>query len=68
MMYGILTLRSIVHLILVELHDAQPWTTLGGALTWHFTEGALARLVYQAHNIEKSTRNATIVPQLLVEF
>ena len=51
-----------------QLHDAQPWTTLGGALTWHFTEGALARLVYQAHNIEKSTRNATIVPQLLVEF
>ena len=48
--------------------DAQPWTTLGGALTWHFTEGALARLVYQVNNIEKSTRNATIVPQLLVEF
>lgn len=48
--------------------DAQPWTTLGGALTWHFTEGALARLVYQINNIEKSTRSTTIVPQLLVEF
>ena len=48
--------------------DAQPWTTLGGALTWHFTEGALARLVYQVNNIEKPTRSATIVPQLLVEF
>ena len=48
--------------------DAQPWTTLGGALTWHFTEGALARLVYQVNNIEKPTRSATIVPQLLIEF
>ena len=48
--------------------DAQPWTTLGGALTWHFTEGALARLAYQVNNIEKSTRSAAIVPQLLVEF
>ncbi len=48
--------------------DAQPWTTLGGALTWHFTEGALARLVYQVNNIEKPTRRATIVPQLLIEF
>ena len=48
--------------------EAQPWTTLGGALTWHFTEGALARLVYQVNNIEKPTRSATIVPQLLVEF
>ncbi|MDE0682114.1 MAG: hypothetical protein OXI63_04285 [Candidatus Poribacteria bacterium] len=48
--------------------DAELWTTLGGALTWHFTEGALARLVYQVNNIGKSTRNATIVPQLLVEF
>ena len=48
--------------------DAQPWTTLGGALTWHFTEGVLARLVYQVNNIEKPTRSATIVPQLLVEF
>ena len=48
--------------------DAQPWTTLGGALTWHFTEGAVARLVYQINNIEKSTRSTTIVPQLLVEF
>ena len=48
--------------------EAQPWTTLGGALTWHFTEGALARLVYQVNNVEKSTRSATIVPQLLVEF
>lgn len=48
--------------------DAQPWTTLGGALTWHFTEGALARLVYQINNIEKPTRSATIAPQLLVEF
>ena len=48
--------------------EAQPWTTLGGALTWHFTEGALARLVYQVNNIEKPTRNATIVPQLLIEF
>ena len=48
--------------------DAQPWTTLGGALTWHFNEGALARLVYQINNIEKPTRSATIVPQLLVEF
>ena len=48
--------------------DAQPWTTLGAALTWHFTEGALARLVYQVNNIEKLTRSTTIVPQLLVEF
>ena len=48
--------------------DAQPWTTLGGALTWHFTEGALARLVCQVNNIEKSTRSAAVVPQLLVEF
>ena len=48
--------------------DAQTWTTLGGALTWHFTEGALARIVYQMNNVEKSTRSATIAPQLLVEF
>ena len=48
--------------------DAQPWTTLGGALSWHFSEGALARLVYQVNNIEKPTRSATIVPQILVEF
>ena len=48
--------------------DAEGWTTLGGALTWHFTEGALARVVYQVNNIEKSTRSTTIVPQLLVEF
>lgn len=48
--------------------DAQTWTTLGGALTWHFTEGALARIVYQMNNVEKSTRSAAIVPQLLVEF
>ncbi len=48
--------------------EAQPWTTLGAALTWHFTEGALARLVYQVNNIEKPTRSAMIVPQLLVEF
>ena len=51
-----------------RMSDAQTWTTLGGALTWHFTEGALARIVYQMNNIEKSTRSATIVPQLLVEF
>lgn len=48
--------------------DEQAWSTLGGALTWHFAEGALARLVYQVNNIEKSTRSAAIVPQLLVEF
>ncbi len=48
--------------------NAKTWTTLGGALTWHFTEGALARVVYQMNNIEKPTRSATIVPQLLVEF
>ena len=48
--------------------ESQPWTTLGGALTWHFTEGALARLVYQVNNIEKPTRSAMIVPQLLIEF
>ncbi len=48
--------------------DAQPWTTLGGALTWHFTEGALTRLVCQVNNIEKPTRSTVIVPQLLVEF
>lgn len=52
----------------IRSRDAELWTTFGGALTWHFTEGALARLVYQVNNIEKSTRNATIVPQLLVEF
>ncbi len=48
--------------------DEQVWSTLGGGLTWHFTEGALARIVYQVNNVEKSTRSATIVPQLLVEF
>ena len=48
--------------------ESQPWTTLGGALTWNFTEGALARLVYQVNNIEKPTRSAMIVPQLLIEF
>ncbi|MDE0483441.1 MAG: hypothetical protein OXI67_12745 [Candidatus Poribacteria bacterium] len=48
--------------------DEQVWSTLGGALTWHFTEGAIARLVYQVNNIEKSTRSAAIIPQLLVEF
>ncbi|MXV78261.1 hypothetical protein F4X73_12210 [Candidatus Poribacteria bacterium] len=44
------------------------WSTLGGALTWHFSEGALARIVYQVNNVEKPTRSAAIVPQLLVEF
>ncbi len=44
------------------------WSTLGGALTWHFAEGALARFVYQINNVEKPTRSAAIVPQLLVEF
>ncbi len=44
------------------------WTTLGGAFTWHFTEGAVARLVYQINNVEKPTRSAAIIPQLLVEF
>ena len=48
--------------------DEQVWSTLGGALTWHFTEGALARLVYQVNNVEKPTRSAAIIPQLLVEF
>ena len=48
--------------------DAQTWTTLGGALTWHFIEGASARIVYQMNNIEKPGRSAAIVPQLLVEF
>jgi len=48
--------------------DEQVWTTLGGALTWHFAEGALARVVYQVNNVEKTTRSATIIPQLLVEF
>lgn len=48
--------------------DEQIWSILGGALTWHFAEGALARLVYQVNNVEKSTRSAAIIPQLLVEF
>ncbi len=48
--------------------DEQVWSTFGGALTWHFTEGALARLVYQVNNVEKATRSAVIIPQLLVEF
>ena len=48
--------------------EEQVWSTLGGALTWHFSEGALARIVYQVNNVEKSTRGAVIVPQLLVEF
>ena len=51
-----------------RVDDEQAWSTLGGALTWHFTEGGLARLVYQVNNIEKSTRSAAIIPQLLVEF
>ena len=51
-----------------EVDDSETWTTLGAALTWHFSEGALARIVYQINNIEKSGRSATIVPQLLVEF
>ena len=50
-----------------ESEDAV-WSTLGGALTWHFAEGGLARLAYQINNVEKPTRSATIVPQLLVEF
>lgn len=48
--------------------EDEVWTTLGGALTWHFEEGALARLVYQINNVEKPTRSAAIIPQLLVEF
>lgn len=48
--------------------EEQVWSTLGAALTWHFAEGALARIVYQVNNAEKSTRSAMIVPQLLVEF
>jgi len=48
--------------------DEQVWTTLGGALTWHFAEGASARVVYQVNNVEKTTRSATIIPQLLIEF
>lgn len=48
--------------------DEQVWTTLGGAFTWHFAEGASTRLVYQINNVEKSTRSASIIPQLLVEF
>ena len=48
--------------------DEQVWSTFGGALTWHFTEGALARLAYQVNNVEKATRSAVIIPQLLVEF
>lgn len=49
-------------------NEEQVWSTLGGAFTWHFTEGALARVVYQVDNIEKPTRSARIIPQLLVEF
>ena len=48
--------------------DEQVWTTLGGAFTWHFAEGASTRLVYQINNVEKPTRSASIIPQLLVEF
>ena len=48
--------------------DEQVWSTFGGALTWHFTEGALARLAYQVNNVEKATQSAVIIPQLLVEF
>lgn len=48
--------------------DEQVWTTLGGAVTWHFAEGASTRLVYQVNNVEKPTRSASIIPQLLVEF
>jgi len=48
--------------------EEQVWSTLGGAFTWHFTEGALARIVYQVDNVEKPTRSARIIPQLLVEF
>ena len=48
--------------------DERVWSTLGSALTWHFAEGASARVVYQINNVEKSTRSALIVPQLLVEF
>ncbi len=48
--------------------EDQVWSTLGGALTWHFSEGALARIVYQINNVEKPTRSARIIPQLLVEF
>ncbi len=48
--------------------DEQVWSTLGGAFTWHFAEGALARFVYQVNNVEKPTRSAAIIPQLLVEF
>ena len=32
--------------------DEQVWSTLGGALTWHFAEGALARLVYQVTTLK----------------
>ena len=48
--------------------DEQVWSTLGGAFTWHFAEGASARLVYQINNVEKQTRSGSIIPQLLVEF
>lgn len=48
--------------------DEHVWSTLGSALSWHFSEGALARLVYQVDNVEKSMRSAKIMPQLLVEF
>lgn len=48
--------------------EEQVWSTLGGALTWHFAEGASTRIVYQVNNVEKSTRSAAIIPQLLVEF
>ena len=48
--------------------EEHTWSTLGGALTWHFSEGALARVVYQVNNVEKPTHSVSIVPQLLVEF
>ena len=54
--------------VLNRTSEDEVWTTLGGAFTWHFTEGALARLVYQINNIGKPTRSAAIIPQLLVEF
>lgn len=48
--------------------DEQVWSTLGVAFTWHFAEGASTRLVYQINNVEKTTRSASIIPQLLIEF
>ena len=61
--------RNLFSTFSLDREPEEPtWSTLGSALTWHFSEGALTRIVYQVNNAEKSTRSAAIVPQLLVEF